>query len=48
MDSHLSLECRLELALSLLPRLAYQFELGMGSQVKLHALRDALRARWRY
>ena len=46
-ESHLGLERKLELALPLLPLLTYKIELGVGSDLDLHDLRDELQARWR-
>jgi hypothetical protein len=44
-ESSLSLERKLELALPLLPLLTYKIELGVGSGVDLYALWDDLRGR---
>jgi hypothetical protein len=46
-ESRLSVERKLELALPLLPLLTYKIELGVGSDVDLHALWDDIRARWK-
>jgi hypothetical protein len=46
-ESSLSLERKLELALPLLPLLTYKIELRVGSEVDLHDLWDELRTRWR-
>jgi hypothetical protein len=46
-ESSLSLERKLELALPLLPLLTYKIELGVGSELDLHNLWDELRTRWR-
>ncbi len=45
-ESSLSLERKLELALPLLPLLTYKIELAVGSKVDLHDLWDDLRTRW--
>jgi len=46
-ESSLSLERKLELALPLLPLLTYKIELGVRSEVDLHDLWNELRTRWR-
>jgi hypothetical protein len=46
-ESGLSLQHKLELALPLLPLLTYKIELGAGSEIDLHDLWDELYARWR-